>query len=58
MSCQIDSAEATLLIRRVQDGDFDAFIEFVRPCERAVFLAALSLVKNDADAEDVAQERS
>lgn len=28
----------------------------VRPYERALFLAALSLVKNDADAEDVAQE--
>jgi DNA-directed RNA polymerase specialized sigma24 family protein len=52
---QIDSAEVTL-IRRVQDGDFDAFIELVRPYERAVFLAALSLVRNDADAEDVAQE--
>ena len=28
----------------------------MRPYERAVFLAALSLVKNEADAEDVAQE--
>jgi RNA polymerase sigma-70 factor (ECF subfamily) len=30
--------------------------ELVRPYERGVFLAALSLVKNDADAEEVAQE--
>jgi RNA polymerase sigma-70 factor (ECF subfamily) len=55
MSFQVDSAEATL-IRRVQNGDSDAFFDLVRPYERAVFLAALSLVKNDADAEDVAQE--
>ena len=52
---QMTSEEVTL-IRRVQNGDSDAFFELVRPYERAVFLAALSLVKNDADAEDVAQE--
>ncbi len=44
------------LIRRVHDGNADAFYELVRPYERAVFLAALSIVKNDADAEEVAQE--
>jgi RNA polymerase sigma-70 factor, ECF subfamily len=44
------------LITRVQDGDADAFYELVRPYERAVFLAALSILKNDADAEEVAQE--
>jgi RNA polymerase sigma-70 factor, ECF subfamily len=55
MSFQIDSAETTL-IRRVQNGESDAFFDLVRPYERAVFLAALSLVRNDADAEDVAQE--
>src|SRR5437016_14308848 len=55
MSFQVDSAETTL-IRRVQNGDSDAFFDLVRPYERAVFLAALGLVRNDADAEDVAQE--
>jgi len=44
------------LIGRVKGGDVEAFYEMVRPYERAVFLAALSLVKNDADAEEVAQE--
>src|SRR5438128_4149453 len=44
------------LIARVQGGDVEAFYEMVHPYERAVFLAALSLVKNDADAEEVAQE--
>jgi RNA polymerase sigma-70 factor (ECF subfamily) len=46
----------TELIGRVRAGDVEAFYELVRPYERAVFLAALSLVKNDADAEEVAQE--
>jgi RNA polymerase sigma-70 factor, ECF subfamily len=44
------------LVRRVQNGDTDAFYELVRPYERALFLAALGLMKNDADAEDVAQQ--
>ena len=55
LGVQMMSAEMTL-IRRVQNGESDAFFDLVRPYERAVFLAALSLVKNDADAEDVAQE--
>jgi RNA polymerase sigma-70 factor, ECF subfamily len=44
------------LIRRVKEGDVQAFHNLVRPYERAIFLAALSLVRNEADAEDVAQE--
>jgi RNA polymerase sigma-70 factor (ECF subfamily) len=50
------NAGESRLIRRVHDGNADAFYELVRPYERAVFLAALSIVKNDADAEEVAQE--
>jgi RNA polymerase sigma-70 factor, ECF subfamily len=44
------------LIQRVQAGDAEAFYELVRPYERAVFIAAVAIVKNDADAEEVAQE--
>ena len=44
------------LIARVQAGQADAFYELVRPYQRAVFLSALSLTRNDADAEEVAQE--
>jgi len=44
------------LIARVQAGQADAFFELVRPYQRAVFLSALSLTRNDADAEEVAQE--
>ena len=51
-----DNAAESHLIRCVNDGNAEAFYELVRPYERAVFLAALSIVKNDADAEEVAQE--
>ena len=44
------------LIRRVQAGEAEAFYELVQPYERAVFLAAVAIVKNEADAEEVAQE--
>jgi RNA polymerase sigma-70 factor (ECF subfamily) len=50
------SAAESHLIRCVNEGNAEAFYELVRPYERAVFLAALSIVKNDADAEEVAQE--
>src|SRR5271166_352941 len=50
------SAAESQLIRCVNEGNAEAFYELVRTYERAVFLAALSIVKNDADAEEVAQE--
>lgn len=45
-----------VLIQRVQGGEAEAFYQLVQPYERAVFLAAVAIVKNDADAEEVAQE--
>ena len=54
-SFQPNTAEQKL-IHRVQSGEIEVFYELVRPYERGVFLAALSLVKNEADAEEVAQE--
>jgi RNA polymerase sigma-70 factor, ECF subfamily len=44
------------LVQRVLGGDQEAFYELVRPCERGVYLAALGVVGNEADAEEVAQE--
>ena len=52
---QIDLTEQDL-IRRVREGDKEAFYGLVRPYERAVFFAAKSVLDNDADAEDAAQE--
>jgi RNA polymerase sigma-70 factor (ECF subfamily) len=44
------------LIRRIQGGETELFYELIRPYERAVFLSAVSVLGNDADAEEVAQE--
>jgi RNA polymerase sigma-70 factor, ECF subfamily len=44
------------LIRRVCQGDQEAFYGLVRPYERAVYVAAVSILNNPADAEEVAQE--
>jgi len=44
------------LVARVRGGEADAFYELVRPYERGIYLTALSIVNNDADAEEVVQE--
>ena len=44
------------LIARVQQGHNDLFYELVRPYERRVYAAALAILRNEADAEDTAQE--
>jgi len=51
----LDANEAEL-IQRVCDGDKEAFYALVEPCERGVFTAAMSILNNAADAEEVAQE--
>jgi RNA polymerase sigma-70 factor (ECF subfamily) len=52
---QLDIVEREL-IRRVCDGDQEAFYELVRPYERSIYFAAKSVLDNDADAEEAAQE--
>lgn len=44
------------LIADVQRGQHELFYELVRPYERRVFAAALAILRNEQDAEDVAQE--
>ena len=51
----LDPNEADL-IQRVCDGETEAFYALVEPCERGVFTAAMSILNNAADAEEVAQE--
>jgi RNA polymerase sigma-70 factor, ECF subfamily len=52
---QLESTE-TQLIRRVCGGASEAFEELVRPYERMVYLTAISILRNQADAEEVAQD--
>src|SRR5438477_3792110 len=54
-----DPAAATReqdLIARVHRGETELFYELVKPYERRVFAAALAILRNETDAEDVAQE--
>jgi RNA polymerase sigma-70 factor, ECF subfamily len=44
------------LIARVQRGENNLFYELVRPYERRVYAAALAILRNETDAEDVVQE--
>jgi RNA polymerase sigma-70 factor, ECF subfamily len=44
------------LIRLVCAGDREAFYRLVQPYERAVYTTAMSILNNQADAEEVAQE--
>jgi RNA polymerase sigma-70 factor, ECF subfamily len=44
------------LIERTLSGDTDVFYELIRPHERSVYMAAFSVLRNSAEAEDVAQE--
>jgi RNA polymerase sigma-70 factor (ECF subfamily) len=43
-------------IRRILAGEHQLFHELIRPCERAVYFLLLSILHNEADAEDAAQE--
>lgn len=44
------------LIQRVLVGDVDSFCELVRPYQRGIYIRALSILRNKADAEEVVQE--
>ena len=43
-------------IRRILSGEKHLFHELIRPCERPIYFLLLSLLGNEADAEDGAQE--
>jgi RNA polymerase sigma-70 factor, ECF subfamily len=50
------SREEQEIIARILSGNTYLFHELIRPYERSVYLMALSLLHNEADAEDAAQE--
>ena len=61
MTIQVKTAEPAEmreqeLLRRVQAGEKQLFYEVVKPYERRVYSAALAVLRNEADAEDAAQE--
>ena len=46
----------TTLIRRICSGEKNLFYELIRPYEDGVYLTAFAILRNQADAEDAAQE--
>jgi len=49
-------SDEAALIERVRAGETEVFLELIRPYERSVYLLAYSVLKNQADAEETAQE--
>lgn len=49
-------SDDAVLIERVRSGETEFFLELIRPYERSVYLLAYSVLKNEADAEETAQE--
>lgn len=49
-------AQEQALIQRIQNGEPEKFYELVKPYERKVYTAAFAILRNAADAEEVAQE--
>jgi RNA polymerase sigma-70 factor (ECF subfamily) len=43
-------------IRRIAAGEKHLFHDLIRPCERAIYFLLFSLLHNEAEAEDAAQE--
>ena len=44
------------LIGRIQSGERELFYELIRPYERRVFVIAFTILRNEQDAEDAAQD--
>ena len=60
-SIQVETADPAAvreqhLLRRVQAGEKKLFYELVKPYQGRVYSAALAVLRNEADAEDAAQE--
>jgi RNA polymerase sigma-70 factor (ECF subfamily) len=51
-----DRCNEETLIRRIRNGEHECFYDLIRPYERRVYAAAYAILRNEADAEDVAQE--
>lgn len=43
-------------IRRILAGEKQLFHDLIRPCERSIYFLLFSILKNEAEAEDVSQE--
>jgi RNA polymerase sigma-70 factor (ECF subfamily) len=56
MAVDSKSRDEAQIIASILAGDTGQYHALIRPYERSVYMMALSFMKNEADAEDVAQE--
>jgi RNA polymerase sigma-70 factor, ECF subfamily len=56
MTATREPRDEARLIAAILAGDTQLYHQLIRPYERSVYMMALSYMKNEADAEDVAQE--
>src|SRR5438552_2640369 len=50
------STQQEELIRRIKAGESDLFYQLIEPYQKSVYAAAYSVLGNEADAEDAAQD--
>jgi RNA polymerase sigma-70 factor (ECF subfamily) len=51
-----EAAYEAELIQRIKSGEHDLFYRLIQPYERRVYATALAILRNEADAEDIAQD--
>ena len=56
MDGDLSTRDEARMIASILAGDTEQYHELIRPYERSVYKMALSFMKNESDAEDVAQE--
>ncbi len=56
MAAPAEPRDEAQMIASILAGDTQLYHQLIRPYERSVYMMALSYMKNEADAEDVAQE--
>jgi RNA polymerase sigma-70 factor (ECF subfamily) len=56
MERELSVRDEAQMIASILDGDTEQYHDLIRPYERSVYRIALSFMKNESDAEDVAQE--
>jgi RNA polymerase sigma-70 factor, ECF subfamily len=56
MANQNENEAEAAMIASILAGNTQLYHDLIRPHERSVYMMALSFMKNEADAEDIAQE--
>lgn len=56
MVAELTTRDEAAMISSILDGDTEQYHNLIRPYELSVYRTALSFMKNESDAEDVAQE--